>query len=87
MALVAAFIIMWTAPVLLLQQRLRSRTKRFRKLVKNPGDVEIYAKETLAAEDFTKRYEVIYCCEYLGFLDKEEKKVGCLLASGAKFRP
>ena len=32
-----------------LRERLRSRTKRFRKLVKNSGDVEIYAKETLAA--------------------------------------
>jgi hypothetical protein len=62
-----------------LTQRLRSRTKRFQKLVKNPSDVEIYAKETLADEDFVKRYEVIYCCEYLGFLDNEEKKVGCLL--------
>ena len=62
-----------------LEQRLRLRTKRFRKLVKNSGDVDLYAKETLAAEDFRKRYEVIYCCEYLGFLDNEEKKVGCLL--------
>ena len=76
---VADSIIMWIAPVLLWTQRLRSRTKRFQKLVKNSGDVEIYAKETLADEDFAKRYEVIYCCEYLGFLDKEEKKVGCLL--------
>ena len=59
--------------------RLRSRTKRFHELVKNAGDIELYAKETLAAEDFKKRYEVIYCCEYLGFLDKDEKKVGCLL--------
>ena len=59
--------------------RLRSRTERFHKIVKNPGDVERYASQTLAAEDFKKRYEVIHCCEYLGFLDKDEKKVGCLL--------
>ena len=62
-----------------LELRLRSRTKRFREMVKNPGDVGRYAKETLAGEDFAKRYEVIYCCEYLGFLDKDEKKIGCLL--------
>jgi hypothetical protein len=62
-----------------LANRLRSRTERFHEIVKNPGDVGRYAKETLAAEDFKKRYEVIHCCEYLGFLDKEEKKVGCLL--------
>lgn len=62
-----------------LELRLRSRTGRFRRLVRNPGDLERYSKETLAAEDFRKRYEVIHCCEYLGFLDQEEKKVGCLL--------
>ena len=62
-----------------LTQRLRARTKRFRELVKTPGDVECYAGETFASEDFRMRYQVIYCCEYLGFLDGEEKKVGCLL--------
>ena len=30
-------------------------------------------------EDTRKIYDVIYCCEYLGFLDGGEKKVGCLL--------
>jgi hypothetical protein len=62
-----------------LEQRLSARTKRFKEMVKNPGDVKNYAKKTFAVEDFAKRYEVIYCCEYLGFLDAEEKKVGCLL--------
>ncbi|HON59956.1 MAG TPA: hypothetical protein PLT45_10535 [Smithella sp.] len=62
-----------------LTRRLRERTRRFHAMVKNPQDVKKFAAETLAAEDFTRRYEVIYCCEYLGFLDGEEKKVGCLL--------
>ena len=62
-----------------LELRLRARTKRFRNLVKNPDDMGYYAKATFAAEDFKKRYEEIYCCEYLGFLDEAEKKVGCLL--------
>jgi hypothetical protein len=62
-----------------LTQRLRARTKRFSNMVKNPGDIEYYADATFAEEDFKKRYEVIYCCEYLGFLDETEKKVGCLL--------
>lgn len=62
-----------------LTQRLSERTKRFNKLVKGPGDIERYAEATFAVEDFRKRYEVIYCCEYLGFLDTEEKKVGCLV--------
>jgi hypothetical protein len=62
-----------------LAMRLRARTKRFGEMVKMPGDIESYAQATFAAEDFRKRYEVIYCCEYLGFLDAGEKKVGCLL--------
>lgn len=62
-----------------LTRRLRERTRRFRASVKSLEDVDLFAKATLTAEDFTKRYEVIYCCEYLGFLDDEEKKVGCLL--------
>jgi len=60
-------------------RRLHARTKRFGEMVKMPGDIESYAEATFAAEDFRKRYEVIYCCEYLGFLDAGEKKVGCLL--------
>ena len=75
----AVFIIMWTAPALLLRRGCVREQNVSSKLVKKPGDVELYAKETLAAEDFKKRYEVIHCCEYLGFLDKDEKKVGCLL--------
>ncbi len=59
--------------------RLRTRTKRFRDRVTKPDDLEDFARETFACEDFRKRYEVIYCCEFLGFLDPEEKKVGCLL--------
>lgn len=59
--------------------RLSARTKRFREMVKEPADIERFARATFAAEDFQKRYEVIYCCEYLGFLDEEEKKVGCLV--------
>ncbi|MEN6374985.1 MAG: hypothetical protein ABFD75_09425 [Smithella sp.] len=62
-----------------LEKRLRGRTKRFRELVKDQSDLKRYAEATFACEDFTPRYEVIYCCEYLGFLDAAEKKVGCLL--------
>lgn len=62
-----------------LTRRLRGRTHRFRKFMRNGGDIDSYAKATLAVEDPRKRYEVIYCCEYLGFLDEREKRVGCLL--------
>jgi len=62
-----------------LMERLRARTKRFRDRVKTPADLDDFARATFACEDFRKRYEVIYCCEYLGFLDEGEKRVGCLL--------
>jgi len=62
-----------------LVHRLRERRRRFRRLVKAPGDIGCYTDATFSCEDFTPRYEVIYCCEYLGFLDETEKKVGCLL--------
>jgi len=62
-----------------LTERLRARTKRFHEIVKNKNDIKNYVSETIAGEDWKKRYEVIYCCEYLGFLDSAERKVGCLL--------
>jgi hypothetical protein len=62
-----------------LAARLRTRTRRYREMVSSFDDLARYAAATFAEEDFTKRYEVIYCCEYLGFLDDSEKKVGCLL--------
>jgi hypothetical protein len=52
---------------------------RFRKTVKCPGDLTSYSDATKISEDQAKIYDVIYCCEYLGFLDEKEKKVGCLL--------
>ncbi|MRR18089.1 MAG: hypothetical protein EG826_16705 [Deltaproteobacteria bacterium] len=62
-----------------LTARLRARTKRYQEMVQSPDDIPRYAEATFAAEDFRKRYEVIYCCEYLGFLDGSERKVGCLV--------
>jgi hypothetical protein len=59
--------------------RLRQRTLRFKKTITSGRSLKDFAQETLSLEDFRKRYEVIYCCEYLGFLDGEEKRVGCLL--------
>ncbi|HYA12926.1 MAG TPA: hypothetical protein VEF33_01170 [Syntrophales bacterium] len=58
--------------------RLRERTDLFHKTVKCPADIAGYSEMIKMSEDQAKIYDVIYCCEYLGFLD-EEKKVGCLL--------
>jgi len=59
--------------------RLRTRTARFHASVRGIEDLQAFSEQTRQAEDQAKRYEVIYCCEYIGFLDPEEKRVGCLL--------
>ena len=59
--------------------RLRGRTKLFRDADKSPEGLQAFSRMIQAAEDMARRYEVIYCCEYLGFLDAEEQRVGCLL--------
>ena len=46
---------------------------------KSPAGLKEFSTVICGAEDNEKRYEVIYCCEYLGFLDAEERRVGCLL--------
>ena len=62
-----------------LVQRLKRRSDLFRRSVRGPGDLASFSAEVRRSEDGAKLYEVIYCCEYLGFLDDEGKRVGCLL--------
>ena len=62
-----------------LTARLRARTGLFHETVRGSEDLAAFSAKTREREDPAKRYEVIYCCEYLGFLDAEEKRVGCLL--------
>ena len=59
--------------------RLRRRTALFREMVRGPEDLPRYAETVKTAEDARRRFEVIHCCEYVGFLDEDEKTVGCLL--------
>ena len=59
--------------------RLRARTARFHAEVRGIEDLPAFSGQIRQAEDQAKRYEVIYCCEYAGFLDPQEKRVGCLL--------
>ncbi len=62
-----------------LVQRLRGRTALFRETDKTPDGLRAFSRAVREREDGSKRYEVIYCCEYLGFLDEGERRVGCLL--------
>lgn len=62
-----------------LTERLRRRTALFRRTVWGREDLPVFTTMVRDREDNRKRYEVIYCCEYLGFLDEGENTVGCLL--------
>lgn len=59
--------------------RLRKRTDLFHKIAMSPDGLREFSEAVACSEDQAKRYEVIYCCEYLGFLDDRGKKVGCLI--------
>ena len=50
----------------------------FYETVRGRDDLITFSEMIKEIEDQTKLYEVIYCCEYLGFLN-EGKRVGCLL--------
>lgn len=62
-----------------LTRRLRKRTEYFSETVQEPEDIVTFSRMVTMQEEQSKLYEVIYCCEYLGFLDGEERRVGCLL--------
>jgi hypothetical protein len=62
-----------------LTERLRNRTRLFREIVHGPEDLPRFSAMANGMEDGRKRYEVIHCCEYVGFLDKQERRIGCLL--------
>jgi hypothetical protein len=62
-----------------LHRRLHQRTDRFRSDVRGGEDLSAFSRSIRAAEDQRRRFDVIHCCEYAGFLDDEEKLVGCLL--------
>lgn len=62
-----------------LADRLRRRTARFRTEVRGRADLAGFSQRTRVAEDQRQRFAVIYCCEFVGFLDSGERRVGCLL--------
>jgi hypothetical protein len=62
-----------------LRDRLRRRTQRFRSDVRSAEDLTVFSQSIRAAEDQSRRFDVIYCCEYVGFLDQAGRRVGCLL--------
>lgn len=63
----------------ILVARLRKRTEIFRETVQSADDLPRFSRAIRRREPQERLYEVIYCCEYLGFIDEEERRVGCLL--------
>jgi len=61
-----------------LESLLGRRTELFFSLEK-PPDLEEYSRACEALPPSPKLCETIYNCEFLGFLDRELKQVGCLL--------
>ena len=61
-----------------LESLLGRRTELFFSLEK-PPDLEKYSRACETLPPSSKLCETIYNCEFLGFLDRELKQVGCLL--------
>ena len=62
-----------------LTARLRKRTRLFRDMVRGEKDLLPFSHEIRRREPQARIYPVIYCCEYAGFLNEAETRVGCLL--------
>jgi hypothetical protein len=60
-------------------RRLKDRTELFRQTAGDPEGLARYSETVRGREDPSRIYEVIYCCEYLGFMDPECRRTGCLL--------
>ncbi len=66
-----------------LVQRLKRRTDAFRRLQRtSPEALKRFSEWVRGSEDQGKRLETIYNCEFLGFLDPQCRRVGCLLHPG-----
>lgn len=65
-----------------LSERLGRRTELFHKLGGITQDLELFGRIVAHKEDQRRRFAQIHCCPFVGFLDRQERKVGCLLHPG-----
>ena len=66
-----------------LEKRLKRRTDAFQRLDRyTPQALEDFSRRVRDSEPQGKLLETIYNCEFLGFLDPEFRRVGCLLHPG-----
>ncbi|MCX5850599.1 MAG: hypothetical protein NT072_00855 [Deltaproteobacteria bacterium] len=59
--------------------RLKRRTELWHDGMRDSARAAAFSETMKHLEPQEKLYEVIYCCEFLGFIDEEERRVGCLL--------
>ncbi len=62
-----------------LEPLFQKKTDLFRSLVRNSGSFDSYRREISELFSQSKLFETIYNCEFLGFVDGPQTKVGCLL--------
>lgn len=62
-----------------LRKRLRYRSGLFREVREGNITLKQYRQGLRHREDSRRIYETIYSCEFVGFLDTAEQRVGCML--------
>jgi hypothetical protein len=62
-----------------LVQRLRARTKRFARTDRTLSAIQDFSGKTTGAERSQLLDSTFYSCEFVGFLDSAEDRVGCML--------
>lgn len=62
-----------------LEALLHKKTDLFQSLVRNSASFDVYQQKIAKVLAQSKLFETIYNCEFLGFIDEQRKRVGCLL--------
>ncbi len=62
-----------------LKERLASRTQLFRRVRSGQISLDEYRQVIRHREDSRRIYKTIYTCEFAGYLNESECKVGCML--------
>ena len=58
---------------------LHKRTDLFQSMISTTRSIDVYRMKASGLYPGSKLFETIYNCEFLGFVDQERKRVGCLL--------
>jgi hypothetical protein len=62
-----------------LKERLAYRTRLFKRVRSGQTTLDEYRQVIRHREDSRRIYKTIYTCEFAGYMDESEQKVGCML--------